>query len=417
MRIIYLHQYFATPQMAGGSRSYEMARRLVAAGHEVHMVTSDRDAVDPKLPWRHTVEAGVDVHWTPVAYDNSMGYGERMRAFLRFAWRATRKAVKLRGDVVFATSTPLTIALPAVYAARRLRVPMVFEVRDLWPEVPIAIGAIRSPVAVGAARWLERFAYRNAARVVALAPGMRDSVVATGYPRERVAVIPNGCDLDLFADPDAGRRLREEFSWLGRRPLLVFTGTFGIVTGMDYLVRVAAAISRIDSEVRIVAVGGGREFDRTRQLALDLGVLDKNLFLPGKLRRPEAVAWTHAADMTIALLTGPEVVWRDAVQNKFFDSLAAGKPVANNFRGWQSELAVGAGAGLIVSASDVDAAAGDLVRALRDREWLDKAGRAARELGGTQFNRDSLAIELERILLEVYPQSHSVRKPRRVLPV
>src|SRR5205823_13311940 len=142
MRIVYLHQYFVTPQMAGGSRSYEMARRLVAAGHDVHMVTSDRDAADAHAPWRHSVEAGIHVHWTPIAYDNRMSYGERMRAFLRFAWRAARKAVALRGDVVFATSTPLTIAIPAVYAARRLRVPMVFEVRDLWPEVPIAIGAI-----------------------------------------------------------------------------------------------------------------------------------------------------------------------------------------------------------------------------------------------------------------------------------
>ena len=351
------------------------------------------------------MEAGIHVHWTPIAYDNRMSYGQRIRALLRFAWRAARKAVALRGDVVFATSTPLTIAIPAVYAARRLRVPMVFEVRDLWPEVPIAIGAIRSPAAIWAARWLERLAYRNASRVVALAPGMRDSVVATGYPRERVAVIPNGCDFDLFTDPDAGLRLREHFSWLGSRPLLVFTGTFGIVTGMDYLVRMAASISRIDSEVRIVAVGGGREFDRTRQLALDLGVLDKNLFLQGKLGRPDAVAWTHAADMTIQLLTGPEIVWRDAVQNKFFDSLAAGKPVASNFRGWQSKLAVEAGAGLILSPTDVDAAALDLVRALRDRDWLARAGRAARALGAGRFNRDGQAADLARILVEVRSQT------------
>jgi glycosyltransferase involved in cell wall biosynthesis len=174
---------------------------------------------------------------------------------------------------------------------------------------------------------------------------------------------------------------------------------------MDYLVRMAASISRIDSEVRIVAVGGGREFDRTRQLALDLGVLDKNLFLQGKLRRPDAVVWTHAADMTIQLLTGPDVVWRDAVQNKFFDSLAAGKPVANNFRGWQSQLAVEAGAGLIVSSSDVDAAARDLVRALRDRDWLARAGRAARALGASRFNRDAQAADLARILVEVHSQT------------
>jgi glycosyltransferase involved in cell wall biosynthesis len=171
---------------------------------------------------------------------------------------------------------------------------------------------------------------------------------------------------------------------------------------MDYLARLAASLLRIDREIRVVAVGGGAEFERTRQLALDLQVLGENLFLLGKLPKSEAAAWTVAADMTLALFTGPPIVWRDAVQNKFFDSLAAGKPVANNFRGWQSELAVAAGAGLIVSASDVDAAARDLVRALRDREWMAKAGRAARQLGAGGFNRDALAAELARVLLAAH---------------
>jgi glycosyltransferase involved in cell wall biosynthesis len=399
MRIVYLHQYFVTPDMAGGSRSYEMARRLAAAGHEVHLVTSDQRAQPAAARWRETLEAGIHVHWTPVPYDNVMGYRRRMGAFLAFAWRAAHKAAALRGEVVFATSTPLTIAIPAVYAAWRSRAPMVFEVRDLWPAVPIAIGAIRNPLMKWAAVRLERFAYRHAARIVALAPGMRDEIAASGYPAERIAVIPNGCDLALFSDPSAARELRSKHAWLASRPLLVFAGTFGRVNGMDYLARLAASLLRIDREIRVVAVGGGAEFERTRQLALELQVLGENLFLLGKLPKSEAAAWTVAADMTLALFTGPPIVWRDAVQNKFFDSLAAGKPVANNFRGWQSELAVGAGAGLIVSASDVDAAARDLVRALRDREWMAKAGRAARQLGAGGFNRDALAAELARVLL------------------
>src|SRR5438105_2807505 len=184
MRIVYLHQYFVTPDMAGGSRSYEMARRLVAAGHEVHMVTSDQRPQPAKARWREALHAGIHVHWTPIPYDNVMGYGRRIRAFLAFAWRAAHKAAALRGDVVFATSTPLTIAIPAVYAAWRSRAPMVFEVRDLWPAVPIAIGAIRNPLIKWAALRLERFAYRHAARVVALAPGMRGEIAATGYPVE-----------------------------------------------------------------------------------------------------------------------------------------------------------------------------------------------------------------------------------------
>lgn len=400
MRIVYLHQYFVTPQMAGGGRSYEMARRLVNMGHEVHMITSDQEAGRANAKWRETLEAGIRVHWTSVPYDNAMGYSARIRAFFTFAWRAARKAAAIRADVVFATSTPLTIALPAVYASWRSRVPMVFEVRDLWPATPIAVGAIKSPVAKWAAIQLEHFAYRHATRIVALAPGMADEIIATGYPAQHIAIIPNGCDFDSFSDAIPAQELRKNHSWLGARPLLVFAGTFGLVNGMAYLVRLADAIYRIDPEVRIAAVGTGREFELTRQLAVELNVLDRNLFLLGKQSKQVAAAWTLAADMTIALFTGPAVVWRDAVQNKFFDSLAAGKPSASNFSGWQSKLAVEAGAGLILSANSVEAAARDLVRALRDRSWLEKTGRAARELGVSRFNRDMLAMHLAGVLGE-----------------
>lgn len=400
MRIVYLHQYFVTPEMAGGGRSYEMGRRLVAAGHEVHMVTSDQAGAQSGARWRESLEAGIHVHWTPVPYDNVMGYHARIRAFLTFAWRAARKAAALRADVIFATSTPLTIALPAVYAAWRSRAPMVFEVRDLWPAVPIAIGAIKNPIAKWAATRLERFAYRHATRIVALAPGMGKEVIATGYPAARVVIIPNGCDLNMFSQTGSAHALREENSWLGNRPLLVFTGTFGLVNGMAYLVRLAEAVARIDPEVRIVGVGSGREYEPARQLAVDLKVLGRNFFLLGKRPKQVAAAWTLAADMTIALFTGPEIVWRDAVQNKFFDSLAAGKPVASNFAGWQSNLAVEAGAGLILSASDLDGAARDVVAALRDRPWLERAGRAARALAVDRFNRDQQAADLARVLEE-----------------
>lgn len=398
MRVVYLHQYFSTPSMAGGARSYQMARRLVALGHEVIMVTSDQRPQADSSAWRESREAGIRVVWAAVPYDNKMSYPARIKAFLSFAWRAARKAAELRGDVVFATSTPLTIALPAVYAARRARCPMVFEVRDLWPAVPIAIGALRNPILRAGARWLERFAYRNANEIVALAPGMAEAIVATGYPADRVTVIPNGCDLDVFAGTDSGRALRARYPWLGERPLLVFAGTFGLVNGMDYLARLAAAIARIDPEVRVVGVGTGREFEATKKLAAQLGVLDRTLFLTGERPKAEVAAWLQAADMTLALFTGPKIVWRDAVQNKFFDSLAAGKPVANNFDGWQARLALEAGAGLIISPTDHEIAARQVVQALRDRAGLAASSKAASELAHNRFNRDALAADLEAVL-------------------
>jgi glycosyltransferase involved in cell wall biosynthesis len=420
MRIVYLHQYFSTPSMAGGARSYQMARRLVALGHEVFMVTSDQQPRAGTSPWRESQEAGIRVFWAAVPYDNTMSYRHRIRAFLSFAWRAARKAAELRGDVVFATSTPLTIALPAVYAARRAKCPMVFEVRDLWPAVPIAIGALRNPLLKAAASWLERFAYRNATEIVALAPGMAESIAASGYPSGSITVIPNGCDLDVFGGTDGGRALRASNAWLAERPLLVFAGTFGLVNGMDYLVRLAAAIARLDPDVRLVGVGTGREFEATKTLAAQLGVLDKTLFLTGQRPRSEVAAWLQAADMTLALFTGPQIVWRDAVQNKFFDSLAAGKPVANNFAGWQAKVAVEAGAGLILSPTSHDLAAEQVVRVLRDRAWLTTASVAASELARTRFNRDGLAVDLAGVLeraVAIHTGKTRVFKPKTSIEI
>ena len=229
---------------------------------------------------------------------------------------------------------------------------------------------------------------------------MRESIVAKGVPAEKVTVIPNGCDLEMYRDPEAAREIRSRHAWLGERPLLVFAGTFGQVNGMDYLVRLAQALAQIDPEIRVVAVGGGREFEPTRRLAADCSVLDRNLFLVGRRPRVEAAQWTQAADMTLALFTGPRIVWRDAVQNKFFDSLAAGKPVANNFPGWQTQIAEEAGAGVQLPAEDPGAAARIVANALRDEQWLASAGRAARRLAESRFNRDDLAAQLNRVLEE-----------------
>lgn len=406
MKIVYLHQYFVTPDMPGGTRSYEMGRRLVEAGHEVHMITSDQSGrIGASEGWRFTEEAGIHVHWTTVPYGNEMPYGERIKAFFLFAWRSAREAARVGGDLVFATSTPLTIALPAVYAAKRCGIPMVFEVRDLWPAVPIALGALKNPLSRRLARRLERFAYGNASHVVALAPGMRDAIVETGYPSERVSVIPNGADLDLFdVPPEEGNRLRRLHPWLQGRPLVLFAGTLGMANGVDYLVRLASTVRTLDPEIRFLVIGGGKEVERVRGMAREQGVLESNFFMMNAIPKREIPAWLSASDLVTALFTGPKIVWKDAVQNKFFDAMAAGRPIVNNFEGWQSRIAEEHGAGLILPAEDIPEAARLLTGAIRNQEWMEKARTAARQLGRERFSRERLAWELEQVLTSVRNQ-------------
>lgn len=398
MRIIYLHQYFVTPAMSGGTRSYEFARRLAAAGHDVHVITSRREAADaPTSKWLTTVEEGVYVHWTLVPYGNRFGFARRLHAFASFAWRAAWKAAQLRGDLVFATSTPLTIAIPAILASHRLRAPMVFEVRDLWPEVPIAMGEMRNPLLIASARLLEKLAYRSSTRIIALSPGMADGVAAAGYPRERIVVIPNACDIDLFSG--SAPELEPGFLPPGSGPLVVYTGTFGRVNGVGYLAEVAAAMLQLDPAVRFLLVGDGRELEAITKRARETGTLGVNLWIRPPIRKQQVPALLRHATLATSTVIDVQALWNNSA-NKVFDALAAGRPVMINHGGWQQEFLERSGAGFAAPGADPAAGARLLAEFLHSPDRVASAGQAALQVATTQFSRDRLGERFRTVLEE-----------------
>ena len=400
MKIVYLHQYYRTPEMAGGTRSYEFARRLVVEGHEVHVVTSDTEATAARPgTWRTSVEAGATVHWAAVPYNNSMSYRNRIRAFLQFARSAALRAAALEQDLVVATSTPLTIAIPAVYSARRRRVPMVLEVRDVWPEVPIALGALRSPWSRWAACRLETWAYRNSRRVIALSPGMAQSIQRR-FPDVPVTVVPNGCDRSLFAHADeSGTALRRTTPWLGDRPLVLYAGTLGYANQVSYLVRMAAALRDSQPEIRFAIIGDGAERRQTKALATDLGVLGRNLFMLDQMPKNDLVPYFAACDLTIATFRDEPALHANSA-NKVFDSWAAGRPVAVNFEGWIADTIRESGAGVVLPATDPDRAARLVATFVADPHRTANSRAAADRLARETFDRDILFDRFEQVLLD-----------------
>jgi glycosyltransferase involved in cell wall biosynthesis len=345
------------------------------------------------------------VHYFPVLYSNRMSFAQRVIAFTKFAMVAGRKTIEIGGDVVFASSTPLTIAVPAIRAIRSLGVPMVFEVRDLWPELPIAVGAIRSPISKLAARWLERRAYSASAAVVALSPGMAEGVARAGYPRERIHVIPNACDVELFQNPGLPLPWDEKMlTWLAAGPVVLYAGTLGIVNGVGYLVDVAVAAARMGSPVRFLVVGSGVEDGVVRERAEQAGVLGKNFRMMPPIAK--ACMPTILAQVTLTatlLINLPELGVSSG--NKFFDSLAAGKPIAINYAGWQADLLNASGAGFLLPHDDPAAAANRLTEFIETEGAVAAAGQAALLLARQQFDRDLLAEKLLSVLQRVVNDS------------
>ncbi len=397
MKIIYLHQYFNTPDMPGGTRSYEMARRFVAQGHEVHMITSFREARDDQV-WFENKVAGIHIHWLPVEYSNHMTFGDRIKAFFKFAFKSAKKTTELKADLVFATSTPLTIALPAIYASKKQKIPMVFEIRDLWPELPIAMGALKNPVTRFFAKVLELFAYRNAASIITLSPGMKDGVIRTGYPSTKIAVIPNSSDFELFqVDSSEGKSFRDKRHWLGNKPLLIYVGTFGLINGVDYMVNLAHELFKLNSDLRILLIGDGAEFNKIRELAVACGVLNQNLFIEKSLPKKKIPAVFSAATMASNLVIDlPELRHNSA--NKFFDALASATPLLINHGGWMHDLIESRGCGLAMWQKPIKTVAKELDVKLHDSEWLKQASKSAQQLAKESFDRDVLAQQLLLVL-------------------
>jgi glycosyltransferase involved in cell wall biosynthesis len=405
---MYLHQYFITRQGFSGTRSYEFARRLVARGHRVTMIKSGRLTVDglDVPPGREYTETDVEgIRVVPIAagFANSnkgtgmSGYA-RVREFQSFAKLATAVGKRLgRPDVVFATSTPLMIGHAGRNLARHFGVPFVFEVRDLWPQALINIGALRNPLVIWWLRRMERRIYAAADHIVALSPGMKAGVMAAGVPDDKVTVITNGSDADLFRPDLDGSAARRRLG-LGDRFAAVYFGAMGRANGLEYVIE-AARILRDRGRDNIVLVlhgSGGMKpalEARTREYGLKNVVFSDSV--PDKAAVAELVAACDAC-LTIYAATNQEQSWSP---NKMFDALAAGKPVLINVPGWLREIIERNGCGRYTDPQLPEALAEALEELAANARGCAEMGRQARALFENQFSREILTQRLEQVLL------------------
>jgi glycosyltransferase involved in cell wall biosynthesis len=400
MHVIYIHQYFSTNSGSTGTRSYEMSKALLAAGHRVTMVCGLSDNAPPEFnqgkPVNELEVEGIRVLCIGQPYSNRMSFYQRARAFGQFAREASRVTRGIKADLVFATSTPLTVGLPGMKTARRLDVPFVFEVRDLWPEIPIAVGMVRNPLLIWYLRRLERRIYRAADHIIALSPGMREGISATGYPAERVTLIPNIANLELFrpsreplSDERFGRS--EDFR-------VAYTGAHGLANGLDAVLDAAAEVRRRgEKDVRFVFIGKGGQRDRLLERSQAEGLNDQVSWL-GPLPKRELASVLPRMGAGIMPLKNLPAFRYGTSPNKFFDYIASGLPVINNYPGWVAEMIEREKCGKVVPPDDARAFA-DAVVWLRDhREEAVAMGLRGRGLAEREFSRDVLAERFVRTL-------------------
>lgn len=393
MKVIYFHQHFSTPKGSAGIRSYEMARRLVARGHLVTMVCGSYGGGETGLtqPFedgrrRGTVD-GIDIIEFDLAYSNADGFVKRGMTFVKFALRSIGLAFTERYDVLFATTTPLTAGIPGILARWLRGKPFVFEVRDLWPELPRAMGVIRNPLVLSAMSVLEWASYRSAHRLVGLSPGIVDGIAHRGVPRDRIASVPNGCDLGIFAGQvEAWRPAQVRPNDL----MAVFAGTHGMANGLDAVLDAASVLKRRGrDDIKLLLIGQGK-LKAGLQARAARENLD-NVVFHDPVNKPKLAGLMAATDLGLQVLANVPAFYYGTSPNKFFDYIAAGLPVLNNYPGWLAEMLSEQRCGFAVPPDSPGAFADALEQAAADREALKAMGQRGRALAKARFDRAKLA--------------------------
>jgi len=394
MHVLYFHQYFYTPRGAGGIRSYEFARQLIAHGHQVTMVCV-RDARDPldlpgpaNAPVRRGVVDGINIIQINLAYSNHQSLPQRAVVFLRYAIRGIGLALSLDYDLLFATSTPLTAGIPGIFAHYFRRKPFVFEVRDLWPELPKAMGVVTNPVILGVMSLLEWLSYRAATACVGLSPGIGEGIARRSRPGQPIAVIPNAADLEIFLP---GRREDLQLQGVGPKDFVaVFTGAHGMANGLDAVLDAAAELKRRGRKDIVLAfIGDGKLKPGLVERAKREGLDNCRFYDPMPKKKLNQII--GCVDAGLMILADVPAFYYGTSPNKFFDYLAAGLPVLNNYPGWLADLIQENQCGVVVPPRNPAAFADGLCRLADNPAERSEMGRHARRLAETKFARERLA--------------------------
>ena len=387
MHILYIHQYFKTPSEGGGTRSYFIAKEMISRGHKVTMLTSDTNGKDSRIE----VVDGMEVIYIPNSYSNNFSIFNRIKSFIGFTVKAIKRASKIKNvDLVYATSTPLTIGYIARYLKAIKKLPYIFEVRDLWPEFPIQMGAIKNSFFIKYLRSFEKRIYDDAIGIVTLSPGMEEGVRKTNTSCKQICMIPNMSKPDIFYPREKNQETLEKFQIDPSAFNVIYFGALGIANGIVYILEAAKQL--LDKpNIRFIFLGDGADRIKIEKYIQQnvtsnvsyLGTLD--LFSTSDIANCCNASLITFLDIPILYTNSP---------NKLFDSLSAGLPVIVNSRGWTKDLVEKNQCGFFVEPTSPEDLANKLYKLSLSKEMQNLYSDNARRLSLTTYDKNKLCSEL-----------------------
>jgi len=423
MRLVIVSQYFPPETGAPQARLFDLARRFVRRGHDVQVLTAlpnyPGTEIQPDYIGRqNTVEwmDGIRVARVDVHVPKHKTFSSRMRCYLSFAAHARWHGLRLLhpADVLLMESPPLTVAFAAIPLAARLARRLVVNISDLWPESAVQLGLVGPGTALSASRWLERRMYRRADLITAQTDGIAEDIRRRVHSTP-VVVFPNGADLDRYVGTGDRARVRQDWGWSDRTFVIGYTGVLGHAQALDQIVDAAALLREAPVHFAMFGDGPCRSTLEARILELQL---QKQVHVYPRQPSSRMPALQAAFDAGIVPL-GRARVLEGARPSKMFEILAAGCPLILCARG-EAERVVhmtpGHPAALVTAPEEPAALAEAVRRLIGDPALCASLARAGRELVRVHFDREKIAIEMERVFERLLESAAHPRPAPSILP-
>jgi glycosyltransferase involved in cell wall biosynthesis len=407
MNILFLSHYFPPEVNAPASRTHEHCKRWVEIGHAVTVITCapnhPRGVVYPGYKnkfWQRDEKDGIQVRrvWTYLAANE--GFIKRSLNYVSYMFTATLAAWFVRKPNLVVTTSPQFFNGLAGYLVSRLRrIPWVLEIRDLWPESILIVGAIKNPIIITLLRKLELFAYRHCDHIVVVTDSFKKYLIDKGIDAKKIDVLKNGAELTFFKPSARSENLADSYG-IRDKFVVAYFGTHGMAHHLETVLD-AASLLETNADILFLMIGDGAEKDRLLQQSRAMGL--KNLrMLPQQEKANMPYLWA-LTDASLVLLKKSDL-FKTVIPSKIFESMAMECPIILGVEGESQELVTQAKAGICIQPENARQLADAVLALYTDRGHGITMGKAGRKFVVQHYDRKNIAERYLDVLEKVLPR-------------
>ena len=404
MRILFVSQYFVPEMGAPSVRTYDHCRRWAEAGHDVQVITAFPNHPNGEIYpgytnklWEREEIDGIKVLRVLTYLTPGAGTVRRSIQYILFLIASVIGSLGTqKADVVIGTSPQFLVALAAWAIAFVRRIPFVFEIRDLWPDSILAVGAIENPVFIGFLRMLERFLFNQASHIVVVTESFRERLQEEGVPPVKISVVTNSADIEIFSPKAKCEWLRQAYD-VTDKFVISYIGTHGMAHNLESVLEAAWQL-RDEPKFHFFFVGEGAEKRELKKLRSQMRL--RNITFVDRQPRELMPCWLATTDLHVVHLKD-NPLFRTVIPSKIFESLAMAKPMVLCVDGEARRLVESLGAGVYSPPGDGKKLAQTIRKLASSPLWLKEMGQCGRLAAVKWYNRDSLSVRYLDLLAKI----------------